>query len=57
MSVGRQSLPVAASAIVVAFGYSKKKLKGRKSRKPLAAVAFMEKFGNQPTGQLLSATK
>ncbi len=32
--------------IVVAFGYPVKKLIGRKSRKPLSEVAFLERFGN-----------
>ncbi|QQG48190.1 MAG: nitroreductase family protein [archaeon] len=31
--------------IAVGFGYPKKKLLGRKNRKPLAEVAFLEKFG------------
>ena len=42
-------------AIVVAFGYPRKKLKGRRSRKPLSARGFAEKFGKPPTGELLSA--
>ena len=32
-------------AIVVGFGYPRKKLLGRKSRKPLSEVAFLEKYG------------
>lgn len=31
---------------VVGFGYPTKKLLGRKSRKPLVDVAFLEKYGN-----------
>lgn len=33
------------STVVVGFGYPKKKLLGRKNRKPLSEVAFLEKFG------------
>ena len=33
-------------SIVIAFGYPKKKLVGKKSRKPLSEIAFQEKFGN-----------
>jgi nitroreductase len=32
-------------AIVVGFGYPAKKLIGKKSRKPLSEIAFLEKFG------------
>ncbi len=35
-----------SSAIVVGFGYPKRKLIGRKKREPLSAVAFLERFGN-----------
>ena len=31
---------------VVGFGYPKRKLLGRKDRKPLSEVAYLEKFGN-----------
>lgn len=37
--------------IVVGFGYPRRKLLGRKNRKPLSEVAFLEKFGN-PLGDL-----
>lgn len=33
-------------AVVVGFGYPPKPLKGRKNRKPLSEVAFLEKFGS-----------
>lgn len=33
-------------AIVVGFGYPTKKLLGKKNRKPLSQVAFLEKFGD-----------
>ena len=33
-------------AIVVAFGYPAKPLKGRKNRKPLSEVAFLERYGS-----------
>jgi nitroreductase len=33
-------------AVVVGFGYPQKKLHGRKKRKPLSDVAFLERFGN-----------
>jgi nitroreductase len=33
--------------IVVGFGYPAKKLYGRKSRKPLQELAFMERYGNK----------
>jgi nitroreductase len=39
--------------IVVGFGYPKKKLLGRKNRKPLSEVAFREKFGS-PLGDFRS---
>ncbi|MDE1857449.1 MAG: nitroreductase family protein [Thaumarchaeota archaeon] len=38
-------------AAVVGFGYPKKRLLGRKSRKPLSEIAFLEKYGN-PLGSL-----
>jgi nitroreductase len=38
-------------AIVVGFGYPVKKLLGRKNRKPLSEVAFLERFGG-PLGNL-----
>lgn len=37
--------------VVVGFGYPKSKILGRKNRKPLSEVAFLEKFGN-PLGAL-----
>jgi nitroreductase len=37
--------------IVVGFGYPTRKLLGRKNRKPLPEIAFLEKFGN-PLGSL-----
>jgi len=33
-------------AIVVGFGYPAKELMGRKNRKPLSELAYLEKFGN-----------
>ena len=33
-------------AVVVGFGYPAKKLIGRKNRKPLSEIAFLEKFGS-----------
>ena len=36
--------------IAVGFGYPKRKLLGKKNRKPLAEVAFLEKFGNPLDG-------
>lgn len=33
--------------IVVAFGYPRRKLFGRKNRKPLSEVVFLEKYGNE----------
>ncbi len=38
-------------AVVVGFGYPVKKLLGRKNRKPLSEVAFLERFGS-PLGNL-----
>jgi len=37
--------------IVVGFGYPEKKILGRKSRKPLSELAFLERYGN-PLGVL-----
>lgn len=37
--------------IVVGFGYPAKKILGRKSRKPLSELAFLERYGN-PLGSL-----
>jgi nitroreductase len=34
------------ATIVVGFGYPLKKLRGRKSRKPLSELAFLERYGN-----------
>jgi nitroreductase len=35
-------------SVVVGFGYPRRKLTGRrKNRKPLAEVAFLEKYGNR----------
>ena len=39
------------STAVVAFGYPKKKLLGRKNRKPLSELAYLERFGS-PLGAL-----
>ncbi|MDG6901117.1 MAG: nitroreductase family protein [Nitrososphaerota archaeon] len=39
------------STVVVGFGYPKKKVLGRKNRKPLSEVAFLERYGN-PLGKL-----
>jgi nitroreductase len=36
-----------SATIVVGFGYPQRKLHGRKSRKPLSEVAFLERFGNK----------
>lgn len=36
-----------SATIVVGFGYPQKKLRGRKSRKPLSDVAFLERYGNK----------
>jgi len=33
--------------ISVGFGYPRRKLRGRKKRKPLSEVAFLEKYGNR----------
>ena len=33
-------------AIVTAFGYPRRKILGRKSRKPLSEVAFLERYGS-----------
>ena len=33
-------------AIVVGFGYPRRRLLGRKNRKPLSDIAFLEKYGN-----------
>jgi nitroreductase len=35
------------TTIVVAFGYPRRKLLGRKKRKPLSEVAFLERYGNK----------
>jgi nitroreductase len=34
------------ATVVVGFGYPKKKLMGRKDRKPLSEIAFLERYGN-----------
>ncbi len=34
------------ATIVVGFGYPRRKLLGRKSRRPLSEVAFLERYGN-----------
>jgi nitroreductase len=34
------------ATIVVGFGYPKRKILGRKNRKPLSEVAFLERYGN-----------
>ncbi len=34
------------STIVVAFGYPRRKLLGKKNRRPLSEVAFLERYGN-----------
>jgi nitroreductase len=39
------------ATIIVGFGYPVRKLLGRKDRKPLSEVAYLEKFGN-PLGAL-----
>jgi nitroreductase len=36
-----------SATIVVGFGYPQKKLRGRKNRKPLSEVAFLERYGNK----------
>lgn len=33
-------------AIVIGFGYPRKKIIGKKSRKPLSEIAFQERYGN-----------
>ncbi len=38
--------------IVVGFGYPERKLHGRKNRKPLLEVAFLERYGNKLTETL-----
>ena len=40
-----------ASIAVVGFGYPKKKLIGKKDRKPLSEIAFLERYG-APLGKL-----
>jgi nitroreductase len=39
------------STVVIGFGYPKKKILGRKNRRPLSEVAFLERYGN-PLGKL-----
>jgi nitroreductase len=39
------------STVVVGFGYPKHRILGRKNRKPLSEVAFLEKYGS-PLGNL-----
>ena len=39
------------ATVVVGFGYPRQKILGRKNRKPLSEVAFLERFGN-PLGDL-----
>jgi nitroreductase len=39
------------STVVVGFGYPAKKIFGRKNRKPLSEVAYLERYGN-PVGKL-----
>jgi len=36
-----------SATIVVGFGYPQKKLRGRKNRKRLSEVAFLERYGNK----------
>jgi nitroreductase len=36
-----------SATIVVGFGYPQKKLRGRKNRRPLSEVAFLERYGNK----------
>jgi len=36
-----------SATIVVGFGDPQKKLHGRKNRKPLSEVAFLERYGNK----------
>ena len=45
-----------SSAIVVGFGYPKRKLIGRQKREPLSAVAFLEKFRNPIQNDLAEPT-
>ena len=35
-----------AATVVIGFGYPTKKLLGKKNRKPLSEVAYLEKYGN-----------
>ncbi|MGD1055188.1 MAG: nitroreductase family protein [Nitrososphaerales archaeon] len=35
------------ATIVVGFGYPRRRLRGRKSRRPLSEVAFLERYGNK----------
>jgi nitroreductase len=35
-----------SATIVVGFGYPRRRLRGRKSRRPLTEVAFLERYGN-----------
>ncbi len=42
--------------IVVGFGYPRRKLYGKKNRKPLSEVAFLERYGNK-LGPILEASK
>jgi nitroreductase len=41
------------ATVVVGFGYPKQKILGRKNRRPMSEIAFLEKFGN-PLGELAS---
>src|SRR5579875_1574986 len=41
-------------AAVVGFGYPKKKIKGKKSRKPLEELVFVERFGAKLSPEDLS---
>jgi nitroreductase len=36
-----------SATIVVGFGYPQRKLRGRKNRKRLSEVAFLERYGNK----------
>lgn len=36
-----------STTIVVGFGYPQKRLSGRKNRKPLSELAFLERYGNK----------
>jgi nitroreductase len=40
--------------IVVGFGYPARKILGRKNRKPLSEVAFVDKYGNRVTSDKLT---